>query len=326
MVDVMDALVLTLLGVALLTSTLADLALTLLHPSRRGPFTWPISHAVYWFTHALAKRRADPHSVLSFAGPLAMAAHMGVWVFGCWMGYTLIYLGHIDSFTSTTAFGDHGLLEAMYISGVSLTTIGFGDIVAGTDALRLVTTLEGGTGFVVISGSISYMLSVYPKVSQMRCSAARMFDSDSLSPQGAHRFIVSGRSAELSQLHRDLVEAQQDLKRFPVLALFHPTDVRESLSTLFEGAFWVSSQLRWQTSSTDLPYAPFYAQALHSALAAIMDELGVHLTLRGHPPTILAVDAATDTPEAFERRAREFMQALSAAHHEERRPADPGQT
>jgi hypothetical protein len=321
----MYTLVLTLLGVGLLAATLADLALTLLHPSRRGPFTWPISHGVYWFTHALARRRADPHSVLSFAGPLAMAAHMGVWVFGCWMGYTLIYLGHIDSFTSTSdSFGDHGLLEAMYISGVSLTTIGFGDIVAGTDALRLVTTLEGGTGFVVISGSISYLLSVYPKVSQMRCAAARMYDSDSLSPQGAKRFIVSGRSAELSQLHRDLVEAHQDLKRFPVLALFHPTDARESLSTLFEGAFWVSSQLRWETSATDLPYAPFYAQALHSALASIMDELAAHLTLRGHPPLMLAVDTATDTAEAFEERARAFMQTLSAAHHEERRPAAPG--
>lgn len=318
-------LVFTLLGVALLTATLTDLALTLLHPSRRGPFTWPISHAVYWFTHALAKRRANPHSVLSFAGPLAMAAHMGVWVFGCWMGYTLIYLGHIDSFTSTAAsFGDRGLLEAMYISAVSLTTIGFGDIVAGTDALRLVTTLEGGTGFVVISGSISYLLGVYPKVSQMRCAAARMYDSDALSPQGAKRFIVSGRSAELSQLHRDLIEAQQDLKRFPVLALFHPTDERESLSTLFEGAFWVSSQLRWQTSATDLPYAPFYAQALHCALAAIMDELGAHLTLRGHPSPMLAVDTATDTPEAFDRRAQAFMRALSAAHHEERRTTDPG--
>ena len=320
----MEALVLTLLGVALLAATLLDLGLTLLHPSRRGPFTWPISHGVYWFTHALADRRKNPHTVLSFAGPLAMAEHMGVWVFGCWAGYTLIYLGHIDSFTSTaTSFGDHGLLEAMYISGVSLTTIGFGDIVAGTDALRLVTTVEGGTGFVVISGSISYLLSVYPKVSQMRCAAARMYDCDSLSRHGAQRFILSGRSAELSQLHRDLVEAQQDLKRFPVLALFHPTDERESLSTLFGGAFWVSAELRWTTSTADVPYAPFYAQALHRALAAIMDELGVHLTLRGHRSPMPAVDTATDTPEAFERRAQAFLQALSVAHHERRRPLPP---
>ena len=45
------------------------------------------------------------------------------------------------------------------------------DLVAATDGLRLVTVLEAASGLAVITGAITYLLSVYPLVSQVRVAA-----------------------------------------------------------------------------------------------------------------------------------------------------------
>ena len=98
---------------------------------------------------------------------------MLTWLGGLLLGYALVYLQYVDaglSYDPSVTFGSRGPVEALYMSGVSLTTVGFGDVVATTDVLRLVTVTEAAGGFAVITGAISYLITVYPGVAVSVCT------------------------------------------------------------------------------------------------------------------------------------------------------------
>lgn len=68
-----------------------------------------------------------------------MACQFATWLVAVWLRFALIYLPSIEAFAyaPSVRFGERDLVDALYVSGVSLTTVGFGDVVAASDALRL---------------------------------------------------------------------------------------------------------------------------------------------------------------------------------------------
>jgi hypothetical protein len=89
---------------------------------------------------------------------------IGTWIVGLALGFSLIHLPFLAAFSYAPLLrsSGKGLLEAVYISAVALTTLGSGDIIAGTDARRLVEAVEAAAGAATITAAISYVLSVYP--------------------------------------------------------------------------------------------------------------------------------------------------------------------
>ena len=77
----------------------------------------------------------------------------------------------VSTSQATVPFGERGLAEALYVSGATLTTVGYGDVVAGTDALRILSVLESGGGLAAITAAVTYLLSVHSAVSELRASA-----------------------------------------------------------------------------------------------------------------------------------------------------------
>lgn len=181
------------IGIFLVALVGWDIFLTVLHPSARGPLSYLANRASWALirdvTTGLGLRR-----LLPWAGPLAMAVNVLVWAVGLWLGYAFVYLPSIEDFSydQPESFGQRGLTEALYVSGVALTTVGFGDIVATTDLLRLVTVLESWSGLVAITAAITYVISVYPLISSVRGSALRLSDLEAPTPRGAARLLASG--------------------------------------------------------------------------------------------------------------------------------------
>ncbi|HEX2162550.1 MAG TPA: amidohydrolase family protein [Thermoanaerobaculia bacterium] len=104
--------------------------------------------------------------------------------------------------------------EALYLSGTALTTVGFGDIVPATGALRLVTVAEAATGFAVITGAISYLLSVYPQVSVVRSACARLADARAgeVEEAGPGRLGIPRRPPAVRRLLVSLVHPRPSLR------------------------------------------------------------------------------------------------------------------
>ncbi len=139
-------------GALLVVATFVDAALTVLHPTRRGPLSWAAERAAFAVIRRMSVTLARP-KMLTAAGPAAILAAVATWVLLGWLGFALMYLPFLDDlyYTSSVTYGVRDLADALYFSGTALTTVGFGDIVADRTSLRLVSILEAAFGFGVFT-------------------------------------------------------------------------------------------------------------------------------------------------------------------------------
>ena len=92
------------------------------------------------------------------------------------VGYALIYLPWIADAGHFEVPGGrrHPIADAVYFSGVSLATLGYGDITPISVPFRLLSVLEALNGLVVITLSITFLLTVYPSLLQKQALAAAL--------------------------------------------------------------------------------------------------------------------------------------------------------
>nr|WP_281360133.1 potassium channel family protein [Isoptericola halotolerans] len=60
------------------------------------------------------------------------------------------------------------VVDALYLSLVSLTTVGYGDITPLTPWLRIAAPVEGLLGFALLTAAVSWVLQVYPALTRRR--------------------------------------------------------------------------------------------------------------------------------------------------------------
>jgi hypothetical protein len=253
-------------GAALVALVAWDIVLTILHPSARGPLSY-VTNRLSWvvvreLVTGLGRRRH-----ITAAGPLAMLVNVLAWVGGLWLGFALIYLPFVETLAyDAPGFGSRGMPEALYLSAVAVSTVGFGDVVAPTDALRLITVLEAASGLAAFTAAITYVISVYPLVSSIRGTALRLSDLQVATPEGATRLLLVGGERELAEVHRALIETHENIRRFPVLYYFHAPTLAESVDTMLRGSAVLYLVFRWGIKEGAVVYRGAYGPALHSTL------------------------------------------------------------
>lgn len=105
-----------------------DVWVTVLHPTLRAPLSSRVERLA-WLAVRAVVRRSGRRSLMSSAGPAAMLAGVAVWMVGLWLAYALVYLPFVATslrYAPGVPFGAKGVAEALYLSGTSLTTLGFG--------------------------------------------------------------------------------------------------------------------------------------------------------------------------------------------------------
>ena len=140
------------LGAALAVVLLGlfDMYHSLMHPSGKGPLSARVLAAVWRLS------RATGHRLGSAVGPAGMIAVVVLWVLLQGVGWALVYLPHVpggfvySSGVDPAEYPDAA--EALYVSLVTLATLGFGDVVATDPWIRLASPLEALTGFALLPG------------------------------------------------------------------------------------------------------------------------------------------------------------------------------
>lgn len=149
-----------------------DVFHTLLHPKGQGRLSKTLMHAV-WMT----SRHLGTYG-RSLSGAVAMVAAIGGWgvlmlvgwalIFWPWMPEGFLYATGTDPATRST------VVDAVYLSLVSLTTLGYGDITPLTPWLRFAAPVEGLLGFALLTAAVSWVLQVYPALTRRRVLALRL--------------------------------------------------------------------------------------------------------------------------------------------------------
>jgi hypothetical protein len=236
---------LTIAGVALLAVVFYDIYATILRATKQpGPFSEFLNRGLWGIATRLTTgmNRRWRHHFLSAVGPLLMPFLIAILISFLMAGFALIYLPRME--TGFKINGDalgNPILQAFYFSGVTLFTIGYGDILPVTGTTRIVALIEGGCGIAVISLSITYLLTVYRALERKRALALNFYHQ---ARQGADisGFISShyargkfhSLTESLREATRNLQELLESHLEHPVIHYFHPVEVYKGFPrTLF---------------------------------------------------------------------------------------------
>ncbi|MDQ0635158.1 hypothetical protein QFZ40_003067 [Arthrobacter pascens] len=265
----------TVLGAGLILLMLADVFRTLLFPHGSGPVSRAIMRGLWRLSRKLRGRGS------TIAAPLAMAAVIGAWAGMAAIGWALLYLPHLaDGFV----YGDGvpreaDFAEALYISLVTLSTAGYGDIVAAYPLLRLVVAFQAVTGFGLLTATVSWILQMYPALSRRRALAHELnLFRESAGPEGLASLDPQHAAGLLESLARNVASVSIDLLSFQETYYFHEVEERSSLPATVGYA----GQLAADAEHSGNPDLQFAGRMLHAALEHLAEVLRGNF---GHPGT-----------------------------------------
>lgn len=223
----------TLFGIALITVALRDVFQELFRPSGGGVLSLWLMRLI-WKGFRLAATR---HPILlGLAGPTLLLAVIGTWTTLVTLGFALVYwprlpVGFLFS-TGLDPSANAGFIEALYLSAVTLTTLGYGDITPTSDWLRVLAPVEALIGFGILTAAISWVLSIYPVFARRRTLARQV--ALLREAEGDVGVAVEDLGSEvaariLGELASGLVAVEGDLMQFPITYYFHNAEERGSL-------------------------------------------------------------------------------------------------
>ena len=270
--------ILTTLGVILVLVALRDVFDTLFHPHGRGIVSETVSRGVWHGAKALARRN---HAALSYAGPLAFITVIAVWGTLVMLGFALIMWPRLpDEFAFAAGLepsAHDGLLDAVYLSLVNLTSLGYGDIVATGEVLRLLSPIETLIGLGLLTASISWILLLYRVLADYRALSHEI--SILIEAQGSAgtrlEEIEPGSAAEtLSDLTSRVLAMRDDFVHSPIAYYFHPRDGRHALPVLLPRLLEVVEACRRPERDPAVRFqATMLSEALDDLLGTIARDL-----------------------------------------------------
>ncbi len=215
-------------GVFLIAFMLRDIFHTLFHPSSQGPVSSRGIRLLWRLSRRLTRSAPDR---LSLAGPLSLLMIIGIWTAAITVGWALIIWPFLPKefllSTGMVPSENDSLLDAIYVSLVTLATLGYGEITPQTIWLRIVSPLEALIGFSLITAAISWILSVNPVLSRRRNLAREVA---LLHHEGRWKAALNDDSSGtmligvLQSLTEQVLSARSDYEYTPITYYFRQTD------------------------------------------------------------------------------------------------------
>lgn len=286
----------TILGAGLVLLMLVDVFRTLLYPHGSGPVGRAIMRG-FWLVARKLRGRGS-----FIAAPLAMAAVIGAWAALAALGWALLYLPHLpDGFIHGAGVPQRAdFAEALYISLVTLSTVGFGEIVPAGPLLRLVVALQAVTGFGLLTATVTWILQMYPALNRRRALAHELnLFREAAGPAGVLSLEPRHAAGLLESMAGNVALVSIDLLAFHETYYFREVDQRGSLPATVAYAQELASQAQ-RSDNSELQFA---GRMLHAALDGLAEVLRGNF---GHSGT-----TSSDVFDSYK------------LHHRHLRPGDP---
>jgi voltage-gated potassium channel Kch len=279
----------TVLGAAIIVYGLSDVFLTLVHPHARGRLTRGIFAGVWRLTDRLGRRAR------AAAGPIAAITVVVTWAATQAVGWAFIYLPHIpDGFLYTDGIDPAEYLnffEALYFSLVSLSTLGFGEVVPTDAALRIVSPLQAVTGFALLTGAATWLLQLFPTLGRRRAAALSLtFLGRAGYPQRIHEMDAAAAASVLHGVAQQMAGVRVDLSQNPESYYFREGEAPTSLGH----ALPIAEELARAASTSPQVELSAAGAALDAALEDLGECLRDNFGARGESRTELIDSFARD--------------------------------
>lgn len=274
------AVVLTLLGVALIALALRDIFDVLFHPLGR----WPIARGIVRGVSAVAARSPSRRARL-LVGPVSYILVVATWAALLAIGWALIFLPQLpDGFTFNPALDParhSGFIDALYVSLVNLTSLGYGDISPAAALLRILGPVETLFGLGLLTASISWLISIYNAVSRRDSLAHEVH----LVRQTEERLGEELADADpplleamLASFAEQLIRVRRDVIHFPITHYFRTEDEERALASLLP----FLRQLAAEASEPGRPHSlRVRAEVLTMAIDDFAETLRAQLRIAG---------------------------------------------
>ena len=284
--------VFSVVGVVMVLTVVRDVFHTLFHPVGHGSIS-PLVMRLVWRTLRLFP---PDRRIASLTGPLGVTAVMVTWGLGSVIGWMLIFLaqmpGGVTYGSELDPAARNEFVDSLYLSLVTVATLGFGDIVPSSPWLRVVVPLEALFGFMLVTAAVSWVLQIYPALHRRRVLAlelsmlreARESDSDST--------IESVPLDVLTTLALTVAETRNDFTQYGATYYFRDLETDASLADSLGYASELAAEAR-NSGDAQFRVAGGMIFAAVDRLAALLDR--EFLRLGGDADTAAIVEAyATD--------------------------------
>ena len=268
-------LLLSLLGAGLILVALRDIFDTLFHPSGKGM----LSRALPRFLWRGVRRIGDRYPLTQeLCGPVTLLAVIASWAALLALGWAFVFWPHLARGfllapgLSSSAQG--GFIDALYISLVTLTTLGYGDITPTSSWLKVLVPFEALVGFGLLTASLSWVISLYPAFSRHRSLAHEVNlvrEAESETEIGVRQMDALAAEQMLGSLTTQLIAVQTDLIHFPISYYFRSSNERFELSAAMPYLLRVAQE---GESADCAPGVRMRASMLRGAIEDFSDTIG----------------------------------------------------
>jgi hypothetical protein len=188
------------------------------------------------------------------------------------VGWALLYLPHLtDGFVYGAGVPLRAdFAEALYISLVTLSTVGFGDIVAAHPVLRLVVAFQAVTGFGLLTATVTWILQTFPALNRRRALAHELnLFREAAGPAGLSSLDPKHAAGLLESMAGNVASVTIDLLAFHETYYFREIEQRGSLPATVAYAQELASQAQ-RSENAELQFA---GRMLHAALDGLAEVL-----------------------------------------------------
>ncbi len=272
--------------------------------------------------------------VLSLGIPLMILFSLLMWIAIQVAGFAFIYyVGlHRGSFRFSEGL-EASAVEALYLSGISLSGLGYGDIGPITAPFQLVAAFQALMGYGFLTLAIAYVVNVYKVVEDMGVLSAdiyheseRTYEAHNILEVHFHRGEPRGLGGRLNNFYSSIISHHEGMRHYPVAYYFYSRRGYAALPYRFGAIGRVISTLRWGLPSGHPVTEEPWLLALKSAYESISDEIIERFVGVVVPPADEPVDKATFVTDLAYGRSDDaliqlflevldFMEDLTEAKH-----------
>ncbi|MGZ8705621.1 MAG: potassium channel family protein [Aeromicrobium sp.] len=276
-------------GFLLVAVVMRDVFHTLFHPIGHGSIAPQVMKFVWWLLRLFPPDRR----IASLTGPLGIALVVMTWGAMAVLGWAMLYFALMpEGFAYSSELNPaerNQVFDSLYVSLVTIGTLGFGDIVPTAPWLRVIVPLEALFGFMLLTAAVSWVLQIYPALHRRRVVALQLSTLREARRAEPTLGIDSVPTGVVTGLAAAIVEVRNDFTQDGATYYFRDLEADASLAVSLQYA----SQLADEAAKSADPQTRLAGALISAAvdsLAGLLDE--EFLQLGGDTASVIKAYAA----------------------------------